>query len=84
MEEVISIFGAPTYLVLDQGIAFTAKSFRDMCKENEVKHIRNAMATPRANGQVEHHNRTILTAITTMTQREDGKDWDIYAPFSHK
>lgn len=76
VEDVINIFGTPKYLITDQGTAFSAKQFEDVCTENSITHIKNATATPRANGQVERLNRTILTAVTTMYKQEDGKDWD--------
>lgn len=75
IEEIIRRFGAPTYFISDQGTAFTAKQFEEMCRENDVRHVKNATATPRANGQVERLNRIILTAVVTMTEREDRKDW---------
>nr|CAI5843364.1 unnamed protein product [Callosobruchus analis] len=38
----------------------------------------NAVATPRANGQVERFNRTILDALSTSSHGKDDKTWDNY------
>lgn len=73
-QEVINIFGPPHYLISDQGTAFTAKPFEEMYRENSIKHIKNATATPRANGQGGRLNRTILITVTTKAPQEDSKD----------
>ncbi|KAL0892669.1 hypothetical protein ABMA27_014390 [Loxostege sticticalis] len=39
-------------------------------------HILNAVATPRANGQVERFNRTVLDALSTKTHGKDDRSWD--------
>jgi hypothetical protein len=38
------------------------------------------VATPRANGQVERFNRTILDALSTKCHGQDDKSWDEYIP----
>ncbi|XP_071055516.1 uncharacterized protein [Onthophagus taurus] len=76
MEEIHNTFGPPTRLVSDRGTAFTSKKFTEYCKMNQIIHIQNTTATPRANGQVERYNRTLMTAIFTRSENEDGRDWD--------
>lgn len=44
--------------------------------KNGISHVKNATAAPRENGQVERQNQTLLTALTTMYNKVDGKDWD--------
>lgn len=54
--------GYPKLLISDQGTSFTTDEFRKLCEKNHVKHVLNAVASPRANGQVERYNS--LTSYT--------------------
>lgn len=80
MREHVSYFGAPSRLVTDRGTSFTSSSFRSFIKSMGVQHILNAVATPRANGQVERFNRTILDALATKTNNKDDRSWDEHVP----
>lgn len=59
MKQFVSYFGIPTRLITDRGTSFSSKTFQDFVKAYGIKHIQNAVATPRANGQVERFNTTI-------------------------
>lgn len=48
--------------------------FKTFCKAHNIQLILNAVATPRANGQVERLNRTVLAALSTTSNGED--KWD--------
>ncbi|KAJ0169305.1 hypothetical protein K1T71_015189 [Dendrolimus kikuchii] len=78
LKEHISYFGVPTRLITDKGTSFTSKAFKEFTVQYGIKHITNAVATPRANGQVERFNRTILDALSTCTHNKDDKSWDDY------
>lgn len=80
LREHISYFGTPVRLITDQGTSFTSNSFRSFVKSLGIKHVLNAVATPRANGQVERFNRTILDALSTKCHGQDDKSWDEYVP----
>lgn len=80
LKEHISYFGTPTRLITDQGTSFTGKKFQDFVKSLGIKHIFNAVATPRANGQVERYNRTILAALGSMSHEKPKGNWDEYLP----
>lgn len=68
------MFGFPKRIISDRGTAFTSKSFKQFCTSNQIKHVLNAVASPRSNGQVERFNRTLVEAINKSTT--DEKDWD--------
>ena len=54
--EKLQIFGEYGYhkrLISDRGLAFTRKAFAEFQVRRGVKHVLNAIATCRANGQVE-------------------------------
>ena len=56
LDGINHIFGVPERLITDRGSAFTSKRFKDYCGKMGVTHNLNAVATPRANGQVERYN----------------------------
>lgn len=76
LKDHISFFGVPTRFISDRGSCFTSKAFKDFTAEYGIKHILNAVATPRANGQVERFNRTITEALATSNHGKDEKTWD--------
>lgn len=78
LKEYVSYFGTPKRLITDKGSSFTSGAFKDFITSYGIKHIVNAVATPRANGQVERFNRTILDALSTSTHGKDEKSWDEY------
>lgn len=74
LDDVFGNFGVTRRLICDKGAAFTSKKFREYCAKYNIKLIHNATATPRANGQVERYNRTLLHAIASST--DDEERWD--------
>ncbi|KAG6439129.1 hypothetical protein O3G_MSEX000509, partial [Manduca sexta] len=78
--DYISNFGVPTRLITDKGTSFTSGVFKEFVTYYNIRHILNAVSTPRANGQVERFNRTILDALSTMTHGKDEKSWDEQIP----
>ena len=74
LNEIFGTFGVPVRLICDRGSAFTSKAFEAFCKDKNIKRILNATATPRANGQCERFNRSILNSL--MTSIKDERDWD--------
>ncbi|KAJ8943056.1 hypothetical protein NQ317_007787 [Molorchus minor] len=78
LKNLIDIFGVPVRVITDRGTAVTSHSFRTFCLENGIKHILNAVATPRANGQCERNNRTILASLSALNGGLDDDTWDIH------
>lgn len=77
-KEHFSYFGAPSRLITDRGTCFTSAKFKDFTSLLKIKHILNAVATPRANGQVERFNRTISDALSTKCHGKNDNTWDEY------
>lgn len=69
-------FGVPKRLISDRGSSFTAKRFQEFLRSLGVKHVMNAVATPRANGQIERYNRTVLSALTATNHGKPENIWD--------
>ncbi|XP_037928732.1 uncharacterized protein LOC119663136 [Teleopsis dalmanni] len=64
----------PTKIITDRGTAFTAKDFERFCTRNHIRHIKNAVRTPRANAHAERTNRTILSMLLPTNTVD--KRWD--------
>uniref|UniRef100_T1JHH2 RNA-directed DNA polymerase n=1 Tax=Strigamia maritima TaxID=126957 RepID=T1JHH2_STRMM len=68
----------PTRVISDRGTAFTNTTFAELCAELGVHHVLTSTENPRANGQVERMNRTIIPMLAGLTQKDDGSDWSKY------
>lgn len=76
LKEYFYTFGVPCRLISDRGSSFTSSTFKKFTTELGVKHILNAVATPRANGQVERYNKTITDALATANNDQPENKWD--------
>lgn len=74
-KEQFSYLGVPSRVITDRGSCFTSANFFFMNKLN-IKHILNAVATPRVNGQVERFNRTIIDALSAKCHGRNDNLWD--------
>ena len=78
LDQLFTLFGVPNRIVSDRGPCFTSQRFADFCQEYNIKHVLNATATPRANGQVERVNATVVRALATTSAGDDEDNWDLY------
>ena len=62
------LFGAPAYLVSDQGKAFTGHLITNICELYEVQKLRTLPYHAQTNGQVERMNQTIICMIGKLEQ----------------
>lgn len=76
LKDMIKVFGVPRRIISDRGKSFTSTKFQQFCQNIGTKHYLNAVAVPRANGQVERYNRTILNSLATMGANYDDDCWD--------
>ena len=61
-------FGAPAYLVSDQGKAFTGHLISNLCELYGVQKLRTSPYHAQTNGQVERMNQTIIRMIGKLEQ----------------
>lgn len=80
LKKIFSLFGYPERVVSDHGKAFTSRYFKSFATEKQFRHTLNAIACPRANGQVERTNRTILDALRTTEPSDASHNWDNSLP----
>lgn len=76
MRQYFHTFSVPKRLISDRGTSVTSKRFHTFLDSLGVKHVMNAVATPRANGQVERYNRTVLSALTSTNHGKPDNVWD--------
>lgn len=74
--EISQFFGLPAVVVSDNGTAFSSKEFQKFCNENEIRHSPVAVATPRANGQIERVFKIVKDSLKCLSNSENGGDWD--------
>ena len=67
------LFGAPAYLVSDQGKAFTGHVITHLCDLYGVQKLRTSPYHAQTNGQVERMNQTIIRMIGKL--EEEKKAW---------
>ena len=71
-------FGNPAQIITDRGTAFTSKDFETYCEEKGIKHTLITTGLPRANGQIERINRTIIRILTKLSMQDPTK-WYLHA-----
>lgn len=76
---LVRLVGLPARVITDRGKAFTSQEFKNFCRSKQIQHILNAVSCPRANGQVERFNRTILQSLIAYTGEKDS-DWEQMVP----
>lgn len=76
LDDIFYMFRVPDRLISDRGSCFTSHLFKRYCYDKGIKHILNAVASPKSNGQVERYNRTVLSSLTAQNLRCDEKEWD--------
>lgn len=73
------VFGNPAQIVMDRGSSFTSHEFRDYCTKENIEHQMVTTDLPRANGQVERINRTIIPVLAKLSI-EDPTKWYKFVP----
>ena len=73
------LFGAPAYLVSDQGKAFTGHLISNLCELYGVQKLRTLPYHAQTNGQVERMNQTIITMIGKLEQDKKAH-WSEHLP----
>lgn len=68
-----SIFGNPQLIISDRGTAFTAEEFSSYCEKEGIKHHCITTGLPRANGQVERVNSTIIPVLSKLSINDPTK-----------
>ena len=73
------LFGAPAYLVSDQGGAFTGKVVESLAKLYGIQKLRTSSYHAQTNGQVERMNQTLIHMIRKLDEEKKAR-WSEYLP----
>ena len=73
------LFGAPAYLVSDQGKAFTGHLITNLCELYGVQKLRTSPYHAQTNGQVERMNQTIIHMVGKLEQDKKAR-WSKHLP----
>jgi hypothetical protein len=79
VDRAVSIFGAPTRIIADQGRCFASASFREYCQFNNISLHLIATGSARANGQVERVMGTLKNMLT-VAESDGDKSWQDSLP----
>ena len=77
VSEFIGRFGCPLELHSDHGHNFESRMFKIVCDLLNIVNTRTTPYRPRANGQVELMNRTILQILRCFFRGQQ-EDWDLH------
>lgn len=75
MEKYFDFFDRPRRVITDQATCFTSLEFAAKMKEWNIEHVKIAVGSPQANGQVERVNRTMKAMLGKITEPVDHADW---------
>ncbi|GBM92190.1 Transposon Tf2-8 polyprotein [Araneus ventricosus] len=74
-----SVFGNPRRIISDKGSAFNFKEFDDYCSSESIQPLSVTTGLPRANGQVERLNSTVIAVISKLS-KDDPTKWFKFVP----
>lgn len=68
LNTIFSFFGYPKRIISDRETAFTSNDFAQFMKENNITHVKVAVASPWANGIAERVNRFLKSTLAKLTE----------------
>lgn len=74
-DQWVFVYGAPRYVLTDNGTQFTAKFFLAVCRELGIGKVFTTAYHPQTNGQVERFNRTIVNSLRGYVSQYQN-NWD--------
>ncbi|CDF38169.1 unnamed protein product [Chondrus crispus] len=77
LDNWVYVYGAPRYMLTDNGPQFAAKFFDAVCALLGVRHYLTTAYHPQTNGQTERFNRTLVQRLRHYVA-EHQRDWDEY------
>lgn len=75
LEKYFEYYGRPRRIITDRGTCFTSLEFTAKLQEWNIEHVKIAVTSPQANGQVERMNRTVKAMLSKVTDPINHADW---------
>ena len=70
---IVTRFGVPQTLILDNGLQFGSKAFRRYCCELRISNRYSTLAYPQGNGQAEAVNKVIVNGLKKRLDDAKGR-----------
>lgn len=68
-------YSRPRRIISDRGTSFTSGEFGAFLSERNIEHVKVAVASPQANGQIERVNRVLTSMLGKLTEPVQHADW---------
>uniref|UniRef100_A0A1B0GQT2 RNA-directed DNA polymerase n=1 Tax=Phlebotomus papatasi TaxID=29031 RepID=A0A1B0GQT2_PHLPP len=75
LNKYFEYYSRPSRIITDRGSAFTSLEFSSYLLEQNITHVKVAVASPQANGQVERVNRTLTGILSKLSEPLHHSDW---------
>ena len=75
LDKYFAYYSHPRRLISDRGTAFTSKELAEYMLENNIHHIKTAVASPQVNGQVERVNRVMGRMLSKIVEPVNQSNW---------
>ena len=72
-KNIVTRFGVPNVLILDNGLQFDSKAFRKYCSDLGIKNRYSTLAYPQGNGQAEAVNKVIVNGLKKRLDDAKGR-----------
>lgn len=77
LQKYFDFYGRPARIVSDQGTCFTSLEFSEFLLNRGIVHVKNASASPQANGQVERVNRVLTPMLGKLSEPVSHSNWSL-------
>lgn len=75
LDKYFAYFGRPRRIIADRATCFTSKEFAEYLANNNIELVKNATASPQANGQIERVNRVLTPMLGKLAEAKKQSDW---------
>ena len=81
VHKIILQYGAPQYLLSDQGTQFLSKVIQETCRLMKIKKLQTTAFHPQSNGICERFHRTLINLMSYFVNKE-AQNWDKCLPYA--
>lgn len=77
LDKYFSNYSRPRRVITDRGTCFRSSEFVEYLQKNNIVQVNVAVASPQANGQVEHVNRVIKPMLGKLSEPINHSNWSL-------
>ena len=75
LKKYFEYYSRPNRIISDRGTCFTSAEFSEFLLSCNISHVKVAVGSPQANGQVERVNRVLTPILSKITEPIQHSDW---------